>query len=80
MLTVTNAEYVGGLSLKLRFSDGVERIVDFTGFIKSHPHIQYQQYMKPENFRMFTIDNGNVVWGQDWDLIFPVEDLYNGVL
>jgi len=26
----------------------------------------------------FTIDNGNIVWGKNWDLIFPVEPLYAG--
>ena len=26
----------------------------------------------------FTIDNGNIVWGKNWDLIFPVEHLYSG--
>ena len=26
----------------------------------------------------FTIDNGNIVWGKNRDLIFPVEPLYAG--
>ncbi len=29
-------------------------------------------------FRTFVIDDGNVVWGEDWDLIFPIENLYIG--
>ena len=26
------------------------------------------------------IDNGNVVWGKNWDLIFPIEQLHSGVI
>ena len=28
----------------------------------------------------FTIDDGNIVWGKDWDLIFPIEQLFSGVI
>ena len=29
-------------------------------------------------FRTFKIVEGNIVWGDDWDLIFPMENLYRG--
>lgn len=29
-------------------------------------------------FRTFKIVEGNIVWGDDWDLIFPMEKLYRG--
>lgn len=29
-----------------------------------------------KNFKKFKIEYGNVVWGKDWDMIFPVYDLY----
>ena len=25
-------------------------------------------------------ENGNIVWGKNWDLIFPVEQLHSGKL
>ena len=31
ILTVTNAEYVSGYTLRIRFSDGVEKLFDFSG-------------------------------------------------
>jgi hypothetical protein len=34
------------------------------------------KYLDPRKFSRFTIDNGNIVWGKNWDLIFPVENLY----
>ncbi len=30
--------------------------------------------------RTFTLDGGNIVWGRNWDLIFPIEQLHEGVI
>lgn len=38
----------------------------------------YDKYLDPDVFRTFAIENGNVAWGDDWDMIFPVEILYSG--
>lgn len=80
IMTIVDAVYTGGLSLSLTFSDGIVRVVDFESFIKKYPHPQYDRYLDPDCFQTFSIENGNVVWGKDWDMIFPVEDLYNGHL
>lgn len=77
-LSVISAEYVGGLSLKMIFSDGAVSIVDFEPFLTSSPHPQHGRYLQPELFKTFSIESGNVVWGKGWDMIFPVEDLYSG--
>lgn len=79
-LYVTHAEYAGDIKLNISFSDGTSRIVDFKPFLLSHPHPQYNRYTKPENFKKFSIEFGNVVWGKNWDLIFPIEQLYSGKL
>ena len=60
---VTSAEDAGNLCVRLTFNDGHQSVVDIGDFIRKHPH---------------PIDDGNVVWGDDWDLIFPVENLYSG--
>lgn len=78
-LTVVSAEYIGGLSLKLTFSDGFVRVLDFSEYLSSHPHPQHDLYQNPDSFREYYIDSGNLVWGKDWDMIFPVEDLYSGL-
>ena len=36
---------------------------------------QHYSYLEPENFKQFTIEHGNVVWGKNWDMIFSIEDL-----
>lgn len=49
-------------------------------FIRRHPHPQYNKYLDPRKFRRFAIENGNIVWGKNWDLIFPVEQLHDGMV
>lgn len=79
-ISIERAEYAGGLSLHLFFSDGTTRTVDFEPFILANPHPQYNRYIKPENFKKFNIENGNVVWGKNWDMIFPLIQLYRGIV
>ena len=79
-LHITNAEYIEELTLKLLFSDGTSQTVDFKPFILAHPHPQYNRYIEPKNFKKFTIEHGNVVWGKNWDMIFPIEQLHKGLI
>jgi len=79
-LFIETAEYISSLSVELRFNDGTVKRVDFEVFFNEHPHPQYNKYLKPINFKKFYLDHGNIVWGKNWDLIFPVEQLYTGDL
>jgi len=36
--------------------------------------------LDPRKFNRFSIENGNIVWGKNWDLMFPIEQLHDGVL
>ena len=77
-LYIVEAVDMGELCVWLRFNDNTTQTVDIGDFIRRHPHPQYNKYLDPRKFSRFTIDNGNVVWGKNWDLIFPVEQLYAG--
>ncbi len=77
-LAVTKAEYIDQYKLGLSFSDGTAQIVDFEPFLLNHPHPQHDKYRQLANFKQFYLEQGNVIWGQDWDLIFPVAQLYQG--
>ena len=79
-LFIQQAEYISDLTVELKFNDGTVKIVDFGVFLHEHPHPQYNKYLKPSNFKKFHLDHGNIVWGKNWDLIFPVEQLYTGYL
>lgn len=79
-LYITEATDIGGLRVRIVFSDGTNSTVDVGDFIRRHPHPQYNKYMNPKKFGTFTLDGGNIVWGQNWDLIFPIEQLHAGYL
>lgn len=77
-LTITEAHYITGYCLHLTFSDDTSQLVDFGPFLENHPHPQHDKYRKLTNFKRFRIERGNIVWGRDWDLIFPVVQLHQG--
>lgn len=79
-LYITSAKYIEPLSVKVFFSDGSNKTVDVGCFIKQHPHPQYNRYLDKNKFKTFKIECGNIVWGKNWDLIFPAEDLHEGRL
>lgn len=79
-LAVTSARYVDGLRLELRFSDGAVRILNFRPSIERQQVPEYRAYLDPEKFKKFKIEAGNVVWGEDWDLVYPVWKLYEGLI
>ena len=79
-IQVTQATHIRDLILNIEFSDGTSRIIDFEPFLLAHPHPQYYHYGNPDNFKNFKIEQGNIVWGKNWDLIFPIDQLYNGTL
>ncbi len=75
---ITEATDAGNLTICLHFSDNSTQVVDVGDFIRRHPHPQYNKYLDPKKFKRFTIENGNVVWGKNWDLVFPIEQLHAG--
>ena len=76
-LYIKEAINAGNLSVDLLFSDQTTRKVDIGDFIRRHPHPQYNKYLEPRKFRTFKLENGNIVWGKNWDLMFPIEQLHS---
>ena len=77
-MKIVKAEYAGDHKVKLFFSDKKQRTVDFGEFILSSSYSVFNQYKDLKKFKKFKIENGNIVWGKNWDLIFPLEQLYEG--
>lgn len=72
--------YLGDLKIRIIFDNQHQQQIDIGDFIRKHPHPQYNKYLDPKKFKKFTIENGNVVWGKNWDLVFPIDQLYAGEL
>ena len=75
---ITQAAFAGNYSVLLTFSDGVIKKVNFGGFLKKSLHPTIRSYLDVEKFKQFKIEDGNIVWGENWDLIFSIEQLYSG--
>lgn len=74
---VERAEYVGDYALRLRFNDGKERVVDFAPFLRKSHNPLIRAFLDPAAFAQFAVKDGDLVWG-DYDLCFPIADLYEG--
>lgn len=77
-ISIIDARYIGDYKIKLFFNDTTSKTVDFGIFFLKKNHPQFNKYKMISNFKKFRIDHGNIVWGKDWDLIFPIYDLYKG--
>ena len=77
VLEITNTEHLSRYTLKLEFSDGTERVIDFEPFLKASRNPAIRAYLDPEKFSHFRLEYGDLVW-DDYDLCFPIADLYEG--
>ena len=76
-IDVIQAEYVSDYKVRLTFNDRTERVVDFEPFLRRTQHPDLTQYRALKKFKSFRVVDGNLMWG-DYEMIFPVWDLYRG--
>lgn len=74
-ININSAEFLGDYRIDLKFDDGKQQIVDFKGFLMRSMHPDIRVYLDVTKFSDFRIEYGELVWG-DYDLCFPVIDLY----
>jgi hypothetical protein len=78
-LEIQSARYIGDYAIRVYFSDGMNKLVDFKPFLESSLHPSIRKYLDEVKFQGFQIVDGNLNWN-DYDLIFPIENLYEGKL
>ncbi len=76
-LKIESAKYLSDFAIRIKFNDGNERLVDFKPFLSKSLHPSIQKYLDENKFSNFSLTDGNLNWN-DYDLIFPLSDLYNG--
>ncbi len=76
-LKINAAKYLSDYVIRLKFNDGIEKIIDFKPFLTKSIHPSVKKYLDEKQFANFEIINGNLNWN-DYDMIFPLEDLYMG--
>lgn len=76
-LKIYSAKYLSDYVIRIKFSDGNEKLVDFKAFLLKAIHPAIKKYLDESKFSNFSLTNGNLNWN-DYDLIFPISDLYSG--
>ena len=76
-LAITHAKYLGKHEIRFTFSDQTERTVDFGGFLKRSRNPMTRKFLDKKLFKVFKIEFGDIVWN-DYELCFPIQDLYEG--
>ncbi len=76
-LKIDSANYLSDYAIRITFSDGSEKLVDFKPFLSKSLHPSIKKYLDENKFSQFSLTDGNLNWN-DYDLIFPISDLYNG--
>jgi len=79
LVSVSKVELVEGYVLRIFFSDGTTREMDFCPFLKSSTNPMIRKYLDLGLFQDFTVQNGDLFWN-DYDLCFPVADLYENTI
>ena len=79
VIKAADAKYIGDFAIRIVFTDGTQKLVDFKPFLQKSNHPSIKKYLKEEMFKDYNIVNGNLNWN-DYDLIFPIEDIYKGTI
>lgn len=77
VVSIDKADYIGDYVINLQFSDGVERNIDFSGFLQNAKNPMTKKYLDKELFKSFTLDYGDLIWN-DYEMCFPIWDLHEG--
>jgi hypothetical protein len=77
VISITKADYIGDYMIKLSFSDGVERLIDFSNFLNGAKNPMTRKYLDKQLFKKFSVDYGDIIWN-DYDMCFPIWDLHEG--
>ena len=77
LIEIKSAKYIGDYAIRVFFNNGQSRLIDFKSFLESSLHPSIRKYLDENMFKQFEIIDGNLNWN-DYDLIFPIDDLYEG--
>lgn len=77
IISIKKAEYAGDYKIDFLFSDGVEKSIDFSAFLKSAKNPMTKKYLDKKIFKSFSLKYGDIDWN-DYEMCFPLWDLHEG--
>ena len=75
-IQIVAAESICFHVIKISFSDGTEKEIDFLNWLMQNVHPLHDQFRDAVKFATFKIDEGMLIWGKNWEMIFPNHLLY----
>ena len=73
-MKVVTAKYLDDYKIEIIFDDKKRNVINFLPALKKYATCK--KYLDITLFKEFKVDSGNIVWGNDWEMIFKIEDLY----
>lgn len=71
-LSIRSAKYIHDFIIAVYFSSGEKKLIDFLPLFHQYVKGNNLKYFAPQNFKKFIVKNGNIYWGKNEDVIFPV--------
>ncbi len=79
VISIDKAEIVGEYKINFLFSDGVERLIDFSGFLNNAKNPMTRKFLDKQMFKGYSIEHGDIIWN-DYEMCFPIWDLHEGII
>ncbi len=77
VIELVRARIKSNYKIKIDFSDGTSRILDFYPFLESSGNPLIRAFLDSKRFAEFVIRDGDLMWG-DYEMCFPIADMYEG--
>jgi len=76
-IKIESATYIDSYRIKITFSDGKVNVFDYKNLVmRDHEEsLPYRDIKKFQEFKI--INNTEIAWGEDWDMILPLDTIYN---
>jgi hypothetical protein len=79
VISINNAEYISDYKIKLSFTDGIVKVIDFYDMLNNAKNPMTRKYLDKKLFRNFSLEYGDLIWN-DYEMCFPIWDLHEGKL
>lgn len=74
-ILIHSAKYVNSFNIAISFTNGKTKIIDFLPLFHKYVKGEYLDYFNPQKLKKFRVRHGNIFWGENEDIIFPVDFL-----
>jgi hypothetical protein len=75
IVEIKSAKYISAFIIAINFSNGKTKLIDFLPLFHKYVKGENLNYLALQKFKKFILRNGNIYWGKNEDIIFPVHFL-----